>query len=242
MPRVIRLIVEQCEYLVCRAADAVVVCTDKRAQTIRDKCSLEPIVIYNTPNISKNNTIKCAQETTAFVIVYVGTLAPTGRLLREIAELLKDRKDIEFHVAGNGPLEDFFYELAQQHQNIIFYGQITNEEAIELQMNSDLIFATYDPSLEINRNSAPNKVYEAMALSKPIVVCRGTDADSEVVDNNCGAAIDYSGKDFIAVVDMYIANPSLKLAHGANGYWLYNKKYRWEVCEEKLRKTFREYI
>lgn len=241
MPNFIRYFVEKTEYFVCGVADVVVVCTDKRAKTIRDVCTVEPVIIYNTPNIINVNDTEFTKKLPGFVIVYVGTLASTGRLLREITEKLKDRCDIQFHVAGSGPLESYFLEMAQRHQNIVFYGQVSNDEAIKLQMRSDLIFATYDPSLEINKNSAPNKVYEAMALGKPIIVCRGTDADSEVFENNCGEAIEYSGEDFIAIVDKYIANSSLKMTHGANGYALYKKKYQWEMCEEKLKKVFNEH-
>ncbi len=243
MPRLIRYFVEKCEYLVCKSVDAVVVCTDKRAQTIREKCSLEPVVIYNTPNLDKviiNNGFEDERIKDVFRIVYVGTLSPTGRLLREITELLKNRDDIEFHVAGSGPLENYFSTMSVHYKNILFYGQVSNDDALMLQMRSDLIFATYDPSLEINRNSAPNKVYEAMALRKPIVVCKRTDADSEVVENNCGFAIDYSADEFINIVDLYISEPQLKVMHGNNGLLLYERRFRWEICERRLVETLND--
>ena len=51
---------------------------------------------------------------------------------------------------------------------------IDYESALELYAKCDLMFALYDPAIPNHRYSAPNKVYEAMLLGKPIIVAEGT--------------------------------------------------------------------
>jgi glycosyltransferase involved in cell wall biosynthesis len=240
MHKQIRKIVESIEYCVCRFADQVIVCTEKRAETLFKKTNVIPIIIYNTPNfpatVSDNHNENPIQK--KFSIVYVGTLPEKSRLLQEITELIKLNPDIDFHVAGSGPLREYFEDAAKSYSNIFFHGLITNDVALKLQSRADILFATYDPSLEINRNSAPNKVYEAMALGKPIIVCKNTDADDIITKNCCGYSIKYDANEFMSVIRIYEDNFQLRDLHGKNGRKLYDSVYHWDVCSDRLRKIF----
>jgi glycosyltransferase involved in cell wall biosynthesis len=241
MPQGIRKYVEKAEYGVCRMSDSVIVCTEKRARMLRDKTEINSVVIYNTPNIKimpYKPDFSLSKNKGVFSIVYVGTLSETGRLLKEVTEKIKVSPGIELHVAGLGPLEDYIVETVKKFPNIYFYGQVTNEVALELQAGADILFATYDPSLEINRNSAPNKTYEAMALGKPIIVCRNTDADLVVTANESGYAIGYDAKEFMGIVHKYKNNEDLKIAHANNALALYREKYSWSNCQDRLNAIF----
>lgn len=240
MPNPIRRLVEKVEYSVCRFSDYVIVCTEKRSNTLIEKTGVNPIIIYNTPNFVANLDINKKNENLEkkFSIVYVGTLPATSRLLFEITEKIKLIPEIELHVAGTGPLKDYFEDSAKSHTNISFYGQITNDDALKLQNSADILFATYDPSLEINRNSAPNKVYEAMALGKPIIVCRSTDADSVISENKCGLSIEYDAADFMLAINLYKDNLEIKKMHGENGRKLYRDSYSWSICRNRLRGVY----
>ena len=151
---------------------------------------------------------------------------------------IKVTPEIELHVAGLGPLEAYLAKTAKEFSNIYFYGQVTNEDALNLQSRADLLFATYDASEEINRNSAPNKVYEAMALGKPIIVCRQTDADLVVTRNKSGHAIKYDADEFMLIADKYKKNKDLKIEHGSNALKLYHEKYSWSICRDRLNDVF----
>jgi glycosyltransferase involved in cell wall biosynthesis len=240
MHKTIQSLLEKVEYSVCKISDKVIVCTEKRSNTLIRKTGIRPIIIYNTPNFIINSEV--AENPTNFgkkiSIVYVGTLPKTSRLLYEITEKIKLLPEINLHIAGTGPLRSYFEDSAKSHANISFYGQITNEEALNLQNRGDILFATYDPSLEINRNSAPNKVYEAMALGKPIIVCRNTDADTVVTENECGYAIEYNSNAFMDVVEIYRNNSNLRAKHGINGLKLYKTSYGWSICRNRLHELF----
>lgn len=241
MPDFIKKYVEKAEYSVCRRSDSVIVCTEKRAAMLNEKTGINPVIIYNTPNLDilpSNHQFSKGSSSNAFSIVYVGTLSETGRLLKDVAEKIKVTPEIELHVAGLGPLEAYLAKTAKEFSNIYFYGQVTNEDALNLQSRADLLFATYDASEEINRNSAPNKVYEAMALGKPIIVCRQTDADLVVTRNKSGHAIGYDADEFMLIAHKYKKNKDLKIEHGSNALKLYHKKYSWSICRDRLNDVF----
>ena len=241
MPQGIKKYIEKAEYGVCRISDAVIVCTEKRATMLREKTGINSVVIYNTPNLKimlDKPDFSRSKVKGVFSIVYVGTLSETSRLLKEVTEKIKLISGIELHVAGLGPLEDYFVQSAKNFCNIYFHGQVTNEDALELQAGADILFATYDPSIEINRNSAPNKTYEAMALGKPVIVCRHTDADLVVTKNESGYAIGYDENEFMEIVLKYKNNEDLKMAHANNALMLYREKYSWPICRDRLKVIF----
>ena len=96
--------------------------------------------------------------------------------------------------------------------------------------------------LEINRNHqlcAPNKFYEALALSKPIIVCKGTGIDNIVQENKIGIVINYSASEFYDAVIWFKNNLEEAIAMGNRGRLLYEENYRWSIMEQKLIDSLR---
>lgn len=241
MPNVVRRYVEKLEYSVCRISDSVIVCTEKRQKILHEKTAINGLVVYNTPDLTilpKTDSSRLRGRNRAFNITYVGTLSSSGRLLKEVIDKIKEANNIELHIGGLGPLEKYIINTAATNTNIHYHGQLTNVEALELQSDADVLFATYDPAIEINRNSAPNKLYEAMALGKPIIVCRGTDADITVSDGRFGCAIEYDADQFMEVVLKYQNNVQLKEAEGARALDLYRETYSWTKTRDSLIAVF----
>jgi len=242
MPKVFKKSVERIELIMCKIVDEVIVCTEKRSAMLTDLTGIDPVIVYNTPNLEIMSSVPNNSRdkiTDDLLIAYVGTLSMSGRLLKEIIEKIKRTNEVELHIAGLGPLEEYIKNQSENYRNIFFYGQINNQQALELQAKADLLFATYDPSIEINRNAAPNKVYEAMALGKPVVVCHNTDCDLVVNQNNIGCSIDYDADDFMSCALRYRDNFELRLEHGSNGLDAYQEKYSWQICRERIQKVFR---
>jgi len=94
------------------------------------------------------------------------------------------------------------------------------------------LFATYDPNIPNHKYSAPNKIYEAMSLGKPIIVCKNTGIDKLIIENKLGYAIDYSSKEFKKTLKN-IKSQDLKDI-SKNAKKLYNEKYNWKKMEEVL--------
>lgn len=227
MPRLVSKMVAWLEFKVCDFADFVIVCNENRKMQLPAHVQKKTIVIHNTPDVMAINLNRKVEEGNPFKVCYVGTLPAHGRLLKEIIESFPEHLDVHLDVAGNGPLEDFIIESQGNIDRLKYHGHVSIESALNLQLQSDLLFATYDPSVIINKNSAPNKIYEAMALSKPIIVCKHTDADKIVLENKMGVAIGYSADEFWEAVELLMSNSEYSKRLGENAYVAYRTKYSW---------------
>lgn len=189
---------EKQEIKVINDADMTIICTEQRKAQIKKAHPKRLIVIHNTPKVPINLEkidFKIKGKTKNFKIVYVGVLQ-NGRLLKEVAEQLKENPAIELHIGGFGIYENYFKQMSQDYKNIYFYGSMDYTNVLKLESQANALFATYDPNILNHKYSAPNKVYEAMALGKPIIVCKDTGVDKIVADNKIGEVISYSGLDF----------------------------------------------
>lgn len=228
MPELVGKFVAWVEYKVCQLSDWVIVCNESRKQQLPAAVQDKTVVIHNTPEIDGVTLVDVdEQKSDVFKICYVGTLPAHGRLLKEIIQNFPLDFHVKLDIAGSGPLEDFIKEAQINNSNVNYYGQVSIEKALAMQSASDLLFATYDPSILINKNSAPNKIYEAMALSKPIIVCKDTDADKIVISNEMGVAIKYSADEFWSSVRGFVNDKERCTKLGSNGRVAYSKKYSW---------------
>ena len=235
VPNKLKKIVENAEINIINNADLTIICTEERRKQIKKARPKKCIVINNTPNIDRNiikqKVIK--SSTDKLKIVYVGILQE-NRLLKEIGEEIKKYPDFELHIGGFGQLQKYFSELSEKYDNVFYYGQMKYENVLNLEESSNILFATYNPEIPNHKYSAPNKLYEAMALGKPIIVCENTGIDELVKNDNIGISISYDAKKFIEVIENLSENKKLQKKLSDNAKRLYNEKYSWKQMEKRL--------
>lgn len=242
LPKILKSFIERSENKIINKADAVILCTEQRLEQI-SKCTPKKIVIiHNTPNISimENKEPDSHSQSDKIKVVYVGVLAE-NRLLKEILDDSQKHKGIELHIGGIGKYSNDFAEASKSSENITYYGSLNYDKVLELESKCDVLFATYDPSIPNHRYSAPNKFYEAGALSKPIIVCKNTGVDRLVEENNCGLIIEYSSKYFYEAVNKLSKDKILAEEIGKNGNKAYNEKFSWKIMQERIKELY-EYI
>lgn len=232
MPGPLQNLISNKENNIINNADVSIICGEWRTKQIAKSNPKKLIVIHNTPDLdftSDNKIIK--SSTDKLKVAYVGILQ-NFRLLLEVLEQFKQHPEYELHIGGFGEYEEEIKKASKNHENIIYYGSLHYNQVLSLERDCNVLFATYDPQIQNHKYSAPNKVYEAMALGKPIVVCKGTGIDELVTTNKIGYAIDYDGKQFIDVLKNLnkkdlntLKNKSLDL---------YKNKYSWKIMENIL--------
>lgn len=240
LPSFLAKVTDYIENFFISSVDHVIVCNESRKNLISFEDQLKTTVIHNTPDISSNKFLKskvCLSKSNRIKIVYVGTLH-SGRLILEIASEAFNNTDFELHIAGFGPFQDELKNIANSSKNIFFYGRLSNEKSISLQKECDILFATYDPRILINKHSAPLKLYEAMLLSKPIIVCKGTTSDLIVQKYNMGSVINYNKFEFWESAKKMISNPKSLKKIGLNSRKAYDNEYNWNIMEHKFLKLF----
>lgn len=235
VPNKMKKIVENTEINIINEADLTIICTEERREQIKKAKPKKCIVIYNTPKIDRNNIKQkvIKSSTDKLKIVYVGILQE-NRLLKEIGEEIKKYPDFELHIGGFGQLQKYFSELSENYSNIFYYGQMKYEDVLNLEEDANLLFATYNPEILNHKYSAPNKLYEAMVLGKPIIVCKNTGIDELVKNENIGISISYDAKKFIEVIENLSENKELQKKLSDNAKRLYNEKYSWKQMEKRL--------
>ena len=77
-------------------------------------------------------------------------------------------------LGGFGPLEDELRSRATSTDNVSFLGWVPDDELIRTLGAFDVFVQIEDPAHPAYRWVSPNKVFESMALGRPIIVAEGT--------------------------------------------------------------------
>lgn len=221
------------EYSVINQADATIICSEERKEQIKGSQPNNLIIVHNTPAIEQEEyKINPIIDNKIIKISYVGGLEKK-RFIDKVIPVIKELPNYRLTLAG--PIGDAreTVEQIQKTDNITFLGKIPYEEALELYKETDIMFAMYDPSHPNHRYSAANKVYEAMALGKPIIVANNTGMDKIVRSENMGYTIDFSQEDFRNLLLHIENNKEEVLEKSKNAYRAYSK-YSWKEMEDRI--------
>lgn len=236
-------LVKKAQFKIINACDATIICTEDRKKQIQGSNPRFLEVIHNSPSARQmtNSHNQMPQSSDVVKVCYVGILQG-GRLLKEIGEFFSNHPSIELHIGGFGLLDGYFSKLSREHSNIIYYGRISYDKTLEIEMQSDIMLAIYDPSVNNHVFAAPNKFYEALFLGKPIVMVKGTGMSNVVEQNNIGELIDYNIGGFEQGIDNLVKrrkdwpliNKSMKK--------IYSEHYSWEVMEIRLVALYKKLL
>jgi glycosyltransferase involved in cell wall biosynthesis len=233
VPERLRFIIKRLDFFVMKKADAVIITNEHRKLQIEGALPKSLHVIHNSPS----SFIKIDRSSfgcpPAFTLVYVGILQP-GRLLREAIEIFTQKPDWKLVIAGFGALEDEIRRSSERYGNIEYHGIVDYREGLSLSAKADALFATYDPEVPNHKFSSPNKLYEAMLLAKPLIVCKGTGIDELVVESRIGLSINYNGADFERALCVLAENPDTARSMGGRATKLYREQFSWEIMEKRL--------
>lgn len=110
-------------------------------------------------------------------------------LLEAVHELRQRNLDIRIALVGNGPEQEHLAELVMQYGMqacVSFPGRLPRAEVPEAIADFDLGFAGHTPTRSGVMYMSPLKLYEYMAVGKPVLVSRNADSESLVADGETG--------------------------------------------------------
>jgi glycosyltransferase involved in cell wall biosynthesis len=242
VPKILRKLILSMDIKTINNSQAVIICTDQRVSQLKNAKPKKIYVIHNSPSSTilehSHNNYSSLDLKPKISVCYVGLLIP-NRLLEEIFSNFKLFNKFNFHVGGYGPLSDFIESKAKNFDNLHFYGRIDYKKTLELERDSNILFAVYNPLIPNHKFSAPNKLYEALYLGKPIIVAKETGIDTLVVKNDFGFAIDYSVYDFLNKLNEYEEKKSFWLNNSSRLHDYFNKNYAWNIMEERLKALYK---
>ena len=239
IPGTVRKLVTFTEKFVLRFVDVLFLVDNSRYEQVRGAKISRIEYIYNSPEDCFNTSPKLehALKTSIF---YAGYL-DESRGLEKMIDAVSELDGINLTLAGMGPGEAIIkHNLAKLH-NLQYIGWIPYKEVITNSLNTDILFAFYDPKIPSNKYASPNKLFEAMMCAKPIITNDGTTASKIVAEEKCGLVVPYGDVEAIREAVVRLKNDTdLRQTLGNNGRRAYETHYSWEIMKGRLINAYEE--
>lgn len=245
-PAWILAIFRKLENAVIGFADATIICSEKRREQIADSRPKCLHVLHNAPSLKQ--TEPSNQQTPILLggrkrvrIVYVGNLVEDRFIMKALA-CAERLPEFEFHIGGFGVLEDKIRHLTAERDNIFFYGRLSYEDVLALEMQSHIMLALYDPSVPNHTYAAPNKFYEALALGKPLVMLRGTGMADIVEKEDLGVVCEPTEQGLCDGLRCLLQRKAEWDSMGERMQKSFREDYCWEIMERRLLSLYEELV
>lgn len=224
-----------------RSANVVVVPQENRCGHL-DWCSERLVVIQNTPYHADAPIYVTPPRRDELRVLISGQMM-WSRGIRELvnAAILNGRVRI-IAVAEKYPAG--VREFLMQSGVVQIEAGRSQAELLQLAATCDLLAALYEPSTAINRKAAPNKVFDAMAVGRPIVVNSEVEVSTRVTDLwRCGYACPYHDPKAISeVFEVILSNPADAIARGRRGRDIFETQLNWESVSLRLGERLEHFV
>jgi glycosyltransferase involved in cell wall biosynthesis len=181
-----------------------------------------------------------------FRIHFHGTYIPLQgiKYIIEAADILRD-ENIVFTLVGGGQQKKVMEQLVIDlglTETVKLVKFIPVEEVASYMANSDLVLGIFGDTAKTKR-VIPNKVYEGLAMAKPVITAR-TRAIDEVFEDGkniklCEVA---SGPDLARAIMDIKNDDALRDSIAYNGYILYRRQFNSISLGEELKNILKELI
>jgi glycosyltransferase involved in cell wall biosynthesis len=153
-----------------------------------------------------------------------------GQLLAAI-EGLPDAKII----SAGWPYDRFASEVFVKHPRVEFHGIVTAQKALELAASCDAVFSYYAPIHAYRINASPNKVYDAMAVGRPVLINREVRLAEWVERERIGYLCGYEDVDCLhrIIAGLAVRRNALP-GFAARTRELFRRRYNWGLMESRL--------
>lgn len=172
-----------------------------------------------------------------FDVVFAGNIGPAQSVetIIEAANILKNKKNIKFHIVGDGLSRKACEELAYKYEldNVIFYGYHSVDKMPAFYSLADAFLITMVDN-EVVNSTLPAKVQSYMLAGKPIIGAINGEVKEVIEEAKCGlctSSLDYQGLANLIVK----ASKSNKIKMWSkNAYDYYMKNFNKDKCITEL--------
>jgi glycosyltransferase involved in cell wall biosynthesis len=220
-----------------RRADAVITPDLRRRAQFGTAIPRRLVEIQNVPE--RRDLPRSLKESDRFIVFYGGMIAKDRGLVDLVAAC--EATGAVLLVAGHGPDEAELLTDLESSPAASYLGTIPYEEVLERTAASGAVAALYDPRVPNNRFAAPNKVFEAMMLARPVLVSDGTIAADTVREVGCGLVVPYGDRDALRrALESLMLSPDTCAAMGERGRAASEARYNWDAMSPRLLGLYRD--
>jgi glycosyltransferase involved in cell wall biosynthesis len=166
VPRVVRTLLNALEGAVAAAADVTLVPEGFRRDSLPAWSRRKVLIVRNSPEDPGFSSR--ARNAGDPIRLFFGGWLDRGRGLQGLADLVASNRDFELVVAGEGSPETVAW--LESLPKVEYLGFLSHGRIIEETRRCDVVVALYDPRRLINIYAASNKIAEALAVGRPVLV------------------------------------------------------------------------
>ena len=226
------------ESWVVRNAAVTIIVDEGRRKQLERMQPKQVVVIYNSPEevpITATSTGTLENKE----VFYVGVLAK-NRAFEYLIEAIVSVPGVKLTIGGFGSDEAFVKaEVEKFSDRATFIGKVPYDEVLQRSATADILFALYDPRVKNHVYSSPNKLFEAMLLSKPIIVTDGTGMSDIVRRVGNGIIVEYGDAEALSQAVRRLKDSNIAEKMGARGREAYVAEFGWGIMSERLVSLYR---
>ncbi|MDQ3100999.1 MAG: glycosyltransferase family 4 protein [Bacteroidota bacterium] len=182
---------------------------------------------------------------TAAIFTYAGIIGHAQGLEVIIlaAKKLQDL-DVVFLLIGDGPVKKELIRLSEENgvqQKVIFLHRMERSEVLSIIRKSSAVVVPLRKN-DLFKGAIPSKIFEAMALGKPLLLGVDGEARELFIDQADGGTFFYpEDPDSLALaIRNYMEHPELLFVHGSNGSKYVRENFDRQAISMQLWKKFLE--
>lgn len=235
------------ERVVCKLIDYIlVVVKESKDRLLKIKVPNNKItIVSNTPDLKRffrqapsfpGNMLLNRGK---FLMLYIGLIS-MGRgidfVIDALSSLIPKNKNIAFIIVGKGSAEKRLKRKVEELNlagHIFFEGYVDGKLIPQYIASSDVCLVPYPKSSHWN-NTIPNKLFDYMAMGKPVVVSNIPPMARIVQNEKCGLVFEASNsKDFCRALEQLYSS-QIRERMGNNGANAVLRKYNWGDDSQRL--------
>ena len=221
------------EKLACHCPDMIICDTDAYVKWYCDTYGLDQKKFRLVPTGADDSVFKSGQtqrrSKSNFHVLYYGSYIPNHGvdIIIEAANLLREQADVQFELVGDGPTRVSAQNLAQHYnlKNLCFSEWMPQEVLSEKVLDTDLLLGVFGTTPQ-SLMTIQNKIYEGLAMSKPIVTGDSTTISAQFSHRTHLYLIKRADPQALVKAILTLkSNPSLSCCLAKQGNALFREKY-----------------
>lgn len=237
LPKYINFILNIFEGLIVKFSTATIVPEIFRAEGLPNFCRNKITVVRNTP-IDPGLVPHEGFDGEKIKIVFAGWL-DDGRGVNTLLDLAELNPRIDLQIAGEGSAE--IIEKLEACPSCHYHGFLNHTQVLNLTSNCDFVFAHYSPHRSINIHAAPNKLAEALAIGRPVIINSEALVSKTIAKNNCGIVTPYGDVEKLLEAILRLSDDVKNYASACdNARKLFERDYSWENVKETTARVLKK--
>lgn len=183
------------------------------------------MVIENVPALAQRGMPSEPDGNGRLKIGYLGTFEAVHRGLEDLIAVVEADARLELRIAGDGVLAGDIARAAARCPRIRLHPPLEHDAGLAMLAACDIVAGLYYLSVPNHRFAAPNKYYEHLLLSRPLLTSRGTPPGAKVIVHDTGWAVADSAPAIAQALEDALADPEAMRAKGQRAGALWRARY-----------------